>query len=136
MNHWHHIIPLHAGGTDDPSNLEIITIEVHAERHRILYEQHGRYQDKDAWQALSGIIKRQDIILESQRRGGRKGAQSGEHMKKIAVLGGKAKKGILHTPEAKKKMSEAKMGPKNNFFGKKHSEATKEKQRETWKKKK
>lgn len=118
-----------------PSNLEIITIEEHAERHRILYEQHGRYQDKDAWQALSGIIKRQDIILEAQRRAGRiAGAKnSREHMKRIAVLGGKSKKDVRHTAEAKKKMSEVKGGQKTPFFGKKHSEQSREKMRESWK---
>ena len=39
--HVHHIIPKHMGGTDDPSNLTQLTIEEHAEAHRILYEEHG-----------------------------------------------------------------------------------------------
>jgi len=50
----HHIIPKHAGGTDDPSNLIELTIEEHAEAHRILYETHGRWQDKMAYLCLSG----------------------------------------------------------------------------------
>ena len=38
MKHMHHIIPRHAGGTDDLSNLVELTIEQHAEAHRKLYE--------------------------------------------------------------------------------------------------
>lgn len=53
--HWHHIIPRHAGGSDDPSNLIKLTIEEHAEAHRLLWEKHGRLQDKMAWLGLSGL---------------------------------------------------------------------------------
>jgi hypothetical protein len=41
MKHWHHIIPKHMGGTDDPSNLIELTVEQHAEEHRKLYEKYG-----------------------------------------------------------------------------------------------
>lgn len=54
--HKHHIIPKHAGGTDDPSNLILLTVEEHAEAHRLLYEEHGRLQDYYAWKGLSGQI--------------------------------------------------------------------------------
>lgn len=54
--HKHHIIPRHAGGTDNPSNTELITLEVHAQRHKELWEQHGRWQDELAWKTLSGQI--------------------------------------------------------------------------------
>lgn len=53
-HHIHHILPKHAGGTDDPSNLIKLTIEEHAEAHRVLWEQHGRHEDKLAWLMLSG----------------------------------------------------------------------------------
>lgn len=52
--HTHHIVPRHAGGTDDPSNLIKLTIEEHAEAHRVLYEQYGRWQDLYAWKTLDG----------------------------------------------------------------------------------
>lgn len=52
--HWHHIIPKHAGGTDDPSNLVRLTVAEHADAHRLLWEQHGRPEDKLAWLLLSG----------------------------------------------------------------------------------
>jgi len=64
MKHKHHIIPVHAGGTDEPSNIEFITVEDHAERHRILFETHGRWQDKLAWLGLSGRIGKEEIIRQ------------------------------------------------------------------------
>ena len=62
--HKHHIVPRHMGGTDDPSNLVELTIEEHAEAHRKLFEEHGRWQDEVAWKGLSGMICREDIIKE------------------------------------------------------------------------
>lgn len=35
MKHRHHKVPRHMGGTDDPDNLVLLTIEEHAEAHRI-----------------------------------------------------------------------------------------------------
>ena len=61
MKHWHHIVPKHAGGSDDPSNLVHLTVEEHAEAHKKLWEQYGRWQDKIAWQTLSGQIGVQEI---------------------------------------------------------------------------
>jgi TPP-dependent indolepyruvate ferredoxin oxidoreductase alpha subunit len=60
MFHKHHIIPKHVGGTDDESNLVLLTVEEHAEAHKKLWEQHGRWQDKIAWQTLSGQIDIQE----------------------------------------------------------------------------
>ena len=53
--HIHHIIPRHAGGTDEPSNLVALTIEEHAEAHRQLWLQYGRLEDKYAWLGLAGL---------------------------------------------------------------------------------
>lgn len=39
--HKHHIIPRHAGGSDHPDNLVELTVQEHAEAHRLLYEQYG-----------------------------------------------------------------------------------------------
>ena len=54
--HKHHIIPRHAGGTDDPSNIVELTIRQHALAHKKLYKEHGRWQDKVAWLSLSKQI--------------------------------------------------------------------------------
>jgi len=64
--HKHHIIPRHAGGTDDPANLVLLTVDEHAEAHLKLYEEHGRWQDKLAWKGLSGQIGKEGIIKELQ----------------------------------------------------------------------
>ena len=69
MNHIHHIIPRHAGGTDDPSNLVSLTIEEHAEAHKLLFEKYGKDEDRIAWLALSGQISKKEVLVESYRIG-------------------------------------------------------------------
>jgi hypothetical protein len=77
MKHIHHIVPKHMGGTDDPSNLIELSVEEHAEAHRKLYEEHGCWEDRVAYQALEGSIGKEEIISqvlsESGKRGGAKG---------------------------------------------------------------
>jgi len=86
MKHIHHILPQYLGGTDDPSNLIELTVEEHAEAHRLLYEQHGNWQDYCAWQALSGRIGQEEILRMKQ---------------------GMANKGRKRTPEQIENMKEA-----------------------------
>ena len=62
MNHLHHIVPKHMGGTDDPSNLIELTIEEHAEAHKKLWEEHGKKEDWLAWQGLAKLITKKDIL--------------------------------------------------------------------------
>jgi|TARA_B110000285_G_scaffold211647_1_gene254500 hypothetical protein len=157
--HNHHIIPRHAGGTDDPDNLVRLTTTEHAEAHRLLYEKYGRWQDKIAYEGLLGFKGKEEIIKEIQSR-----PKSEEHAKKIREMN----IGRKHTPEAKKKMSEvrkgvpkseetkirmsvafkgrkyppqteehkqknseANRGEKNHFYGKKHSEESLKKMSES-----
>jgi hypothetical protein len=96
--HKHHIIPKHAGGTDDPSNLVELTIEEHAEAHRLLYEEHGRWQDRVAWLSLAGIMKDQERIYE--------------------ILKNSNPGGYKHTEDAKQRLSEMRKGEKNPMYGK------------------
>tara|TARA_Y100000296_G_scaffold37424_1_gene43351 strand:+ start:136 stop:555 length:420 start_codon:yes stop_codon:yes gene_type:complete len=74
--HSHHIIPKHAGGTDEPTNLIRLTIDEHAEAHRVLYEKYNRWQDKLAWKSLSGMIDKKEILWEIYHR-----PRSDEHKK-------------------------------------------------------
>ena len=67
MKHKHHIVPKHMGGSDDPSNLVELTIEEHAEAHKKLWEEHGRWQDKIAWKTLSGQINIQEARMEMMK---------------------------------------------------------------------
>jgi hypothetical protein len=62
MLHKHHILPKHMGGSDDPSNLVELSLEEHAEAHRILFEKYGLWQDEIAWKGLSGLIGKEEII--------------------------------------------------------------------------
>jgi hypothetical protein len=75
MKHRHHIIPKHAGGTDDESNIVLLSIEEHADAHRILYEKHNRIQDFVAWKMLSGQIGKEEAIALLISEGGKKGGR-------------------------------------------------------------
>ena len=120
IKHKHHIIPRHMGGTDDPSNIVELTVEEHAEAHRILYEKYGRWQDKCAWLALSGQIGKEEIIIERARLGGkrRKGKKLSEEQKRKiseSMKGckpwNKGKTGCqTHSEETKRKMSDSQKG--------------------------
>ncbi len=57
------------GGTDDPSNLIELTVEEHAEAHRLLWEQHGNKKDYYAWKGLSSQIGKEEIRRELSRLG-------------------------------------------------------------------
>jgi len=86
MKHIHHILPKYLGGSDDPSNLVELTVDEHAEAHRLLYEQHSNWQDYCAWQALSGRIGQEEALRMAQ---------------------GMANKGRKRTPEQIERIREA-----------------------------
>jgi hypothetical protein len=119
--HKHHILPRHAGGTDDPTNLIKLTIEEHAEAHRILYEEHGRWQDYVAWKALSNSIPKAEIIKLKQSLATKGKKQSKEHIEKRKMIGEKnpmfGKCGELNPMFGKK-------GELSPHFGKKHTKET------------
>jgi hypothetical protein len=60
--HKHHIIPKHAGGDDSANNIVELTVEEHAEAHRLLYEQYGRIQDKVAYMGLANLATHAELI--------------------------------------------------------------------------
>lgn len=77
MKHVHHILPKYLGGTDDPSNLIELTVEEHAEAHRILFEQYGNIEDYCAWKGLLGILSKEEIVKMLCSNGGKKGGRNG-----------------------------------------------------------
>lgn len=107
--HIHHILPRHMGGTDEPDNLIKLTVEEHAEAHRVLYEQHGNKFDHIAYLVLSKQI----------------GHEEANYMK---LLGPKnwTNAGLQRLRESAKQRT----GEKNGFFGKSHSKETIQKNRE------
>ena len=102
MKHKHHIIPKHMGGTDDPDNLVELTEEEHIQAHKDLYEKYGRRGD--LW-AVHRLTEGKGVVL------------SGD-------------KNPMADPEvrAKHKLAmEKRKGENNHFYGKKHSEESKQK---------
>lgn len=72
VKHKHHIVPRHMGGTDDSSNLVELTVEEHAEAHRILFEKHGQWEDYLAWQGLAKLIPKQQLVKKIQSESAKK----------------------------------------------------------------
>lgn len=108
MLHKHHIIPRHAGGTDDPDNLVYLTVEEHAEAHKQLYEEYGRWQDKLAWQGLSGQIGKEEMIagIYANRKTRLGVVLSDETKRKISMT----KRGSTLSDETKRKISKSLTG--------------------------
>lgn len=99
--HKHHLVPKHAGGTDDSSNLVRVNIPMHAMLHRIRYEETGDEYDRIAWKALSGQITNQEANRLAQIQGGYDSRWN--------------RVGVKHTEETKQKMRK----PKANYDRKK-----------------
>jgi hypothetical protein len=54
------------GGSNDDSNLIELTIEEHADAHKLLWEKHGKWEDYYAWQGLSGLIPKKELVKQIQ----------------------------------------------------------------------
>lgn len=67
-NHIHHIIPLHAGGTNDRENLIEVSLSEHAYLHQLLWIKNGDYRDFIAWRLLSSKIGRDGVFAELNRQ--------------------------------------------------------------------
>ena len=74
MKHKHHIVPKHMGGNDEPENIVELSIEEHAEAHRKLYEEHGKWQDLIAWKGLLGLLTSDECSFIAIKEGAKKGA--------------------------------------------------------------
>lgn len=71
MKHKHHIIPKHEGGIDQPENIIYLSIEEHAEAHRLLYEKNGKIEDYLAWKGLAGIMSKEEIVQKLMSENGK-----------------------------------------------------------------
>lgn len=124
--HKHHIIPRHMGGTNDLSNLIELSVADHAEAHRLLYENHGKYEDLYAYQALSGQISSDKARREvcRQRMIANNPTNNPETVKKIL----ESRKHYKHSEETKKNMTNASLGKRKSKehaanIGKSHSKS-------------
>ena len=128
VKHKHHVIPKHMGGTDDPSNLFECTTEEHAELHLALYLEHGRWQDWVACQGLAGIIGHEEAVRQSIASGNPKAIAN-----RTRDYNGEGNPfyGKSHTEETKQKLREASLKQhaetEHPWKGRKHTEETKEK---------
>jgi hypothetical protein len=114
--HKHHLVPRHAGGSDDPSNIIKVNTTLHAFLHKQLYEEHGRWQDKIAYECLSGHINNEEAIRQAQSLG-QKGKKKPPSVVQAIIESNKRRGGENHhfygkkrPPETLKKMSEAHLG--------------------------
>lgn len=112
--HHHRIIPGHLGGTYEPSNVILLTIEEHAEVHRKMYEQDGRWQDYVAWQGLSGRIGKEEIIRLVIINANKGKKHTEETKRKMSI----ARKGKPKSEEHRRNMSIVRIGEKNPMYGK------------------
>lgn len=101
MIHKHHIIPKHAGGTDDPGNIIKLSVAEHAEAHRILFERYNRWEDYLAWQGLAGLMSKEEIVKMQLSESGRKGGSNGK-----GISGNRSNGGYANWEKNKKKVSE------------------------------
>jgi hypothetical protein len=65
LTHKHHIEPKYRK-TNNRNRIEL-SVQEHAEAHRVLYEQDGNWQDLVAWKCLSGAISKAEAIRMAQR---------------------------------------------------------------------
>lgn len=140
MYHYHHIVPRHMGGSDDSANLKKVTVEQHAEEHRLLWEKYNLQEDYIAWKALSGQITSEEarIMAVKSANTGRK--QTKEHLEKRMKAIAEHRKKHGHSTLGKKlgpaskerklKISEANKG-NQHALGSKRTEGSKKKQSES-----
>lgn len=50
--HRHHVVPIHAGGSDTAENVIYLTPDQHAEAHKVLYERTGSIEDLASYQMI------------------------------------------------------------------------------------
>lgn len=113
--HYHHIIPRHMGGTDDDSNLVKLTVEEHAQAHKLLWEQYGKEEDRIAWLALSGQASSSEVKKMRQRMGLERATETIRQNPDLCRKGGETlvemQKGI-HNPDKKLKSKGGKISIK------------------------
>jgi hypothetical protein len=114
----HHIVPKSSGGSDNKDNLVLLEAREHFICHWLLYK-----IDPCSANAFSWWIMSTDSGKENHS--GRKRSNSTQYSyarKAFSKHISKVNKGRVHTPEARKNMSEASKGEKNSMYGKKHSD--------------
>jgi hypothetical protein len=140
MLHRHHIIPKHAGGGNEPSNIKKLTVEEHALEHKKLYEKYKRPEDKVAWLALSGQLTKEESLSIGYKIGREKTdsflkEKYGEDWR--SKLGKKANESLKEKIKNNKKFAEEMLNSRRANIKLAHisanTEQAKEKKRNTFK---
>ena len=120
----HHIIPKSMGGTDDPTNLVMLTPEEHYLVHQLLVKLYPSNENlifaanmmcsNRPSNKLYGWLRRRLSIKMTADNPNKNGTARREYNKKY----GSPNKRFKHTIESKNKFAEMKLGDKNPRFGK------------------
>ena len=112
MKHKHRIKPGYEGGKYEEGNVVVLSVTQHAMWHFAEWQRKGNWEDKLAWQALAGIVGREEItqtlLSEAGKKGGKSIVRDEEFRQKIS----RANTGKTRTPEQKQQMSERLLGHK------------------------
>jgi hypothetical protein len=101
------------GGTNAPDNLKEVTVEEPAQEHKKLYEKYGKWQDKLAWQCLSGQLgPKEKIIEELYKQNGKHNVKylTSEVRKRAIENARKTNTGRIFSKEHKEKLKLAAIG--------------------------
>ncbi|MGH7744242.1 MAG: HNH endonuclease signature motif containing protein, partial [Candidatus Dormibacteria bacterium] len=84
LKHLHHIIPRHAGGTDNPNNLFPLTLIQHALAHRNKAILECSPLDWFAWKMLSNLMGKEEVrrraaSIVMRKKVGKENSQWGSH---------------------------------------------------------
>ena len=112
--HVHHVIPRSMGGSNDSSNLVLLSPYDHALVHALDFLEGGPWFDNrhEAWPLLPDEL-RDEVLKEQSRR------MSGEHHPLFGKFAeAHPRFGQRHSEEHKQRMSVLMRGPNNPMFGK------------------
>ena len=85
IHHNHHIVPRHAGGTDDETNLIRVSLTQHTMWHFANWQLWKRKEDYLAYKGLGGQVQGEEITLERRRIGQINGGKSATPSKQEAA---------------------------------------------------
>lgn len=133
----HHIIPKYKGGTGNSSrpknnpNIVLLTAREHFLAHWLLWLIHRDRPSSLAFHKMMSTNKKQKRIFSS------KGYEEARLSFKITNMGNQYGKGVKKTVSEEQRLKQSEVmkgrfvGEKNSFFGKKHSEESKDKIRKS-----
>ena len=99
MKHKHRIKPGYEGGEYVEGNVVSLSVTQHAMWHFAEWQRKGNWEDKLAWQALAGIVGREEITQTLPSEAGKKGGKSIVSDEEFRQKMSKANTGKTRTPE-------------------------------------